>query len=73
MNNIHIHNRTNLPLKVIVDILDQWQESSYGETSYVGKCWRLGFETPHERFQMEIMLRKTCLVVVVNSKGKLAV
>lgn len=70
MKKVHIDNRTNLPLKVIVDILDQWQESSYGETSYVGKWWGLSFETPHERFQMEIMIKKTCTVVFVTSRGK---
>lgn len=70
MNKVHIDNRTDLPLKVIADILEQWQESSYGETSYLGKWWGLGFETPHERFQMDIWIKKTCLVVVVTSRGK---
>lgn len=65
MKKVHIDNRTNLPLKIIVDILDQWQESSYGETCYVGKWWGLTFEVGTERFQMEILIKKTCLVVVV--------
>ena len=62
---IHIDNRTNLSFKLIADVFERWQESSYYETNYVGRLDVLSFSCGKRNFEMQILIRKTCTLVVV--------
>lgn len=59
---IHIDNRTNLSLRTIALMFEQWKESSFGETCYVGKKWFINFDN----YEMKVELKKTCTYILVT-------
>lgn len=65
---IHIENRTDLPLKIVGEVMDRWRDYSIGDTCYVGKLWSLDFECGNKQFCMEILIRKSCVSVFVIEK-----
>lgn len=65
---IHIENRTDLPLKIVGEVIDRWQDYIGGETCYIGKLWTLDFECGNKQFIMEILIGKSCVSVFVIEK-----
>lgn len=62
---VHIDNRTKLPMKIIGEVFDHFTSDAEITTNYVGKLWNLGFKCWDTNYRMQILIKKSCTVVVV--------
>ena len=56
-----IINKTNLPYKVIGQVIDDYINKSYGDTFYVGKIEYFEFLYKENKYKCEVAYLKSCV------------